>query len=112
MIRPPNYLFVSYLSACILKLSAHSCFRKINKEENDYSSIGVAEKMVSSSPCKVVVGIPLDVEDSEELLSWAIQHLAQPNDTVIALHVLGEYVLSDQFSQNLKVLEAPALIPC
>nr|XP_017256767.1 PREDICTED: probable receptor-like serine/threonine-protein kinase At5g57670 [Daucus carota subsp. sativus] len=44
--------------------------------------------MVSSSPCKVVVGIPLDVEGSEELLSWAIQHLAQPNDTVIALHVL------------------------
>lgn len=45
--------------------------------------------MIPSSPIKVVVGIPLDVEDSEELLSWAIEHLAHPNDTVIALHVLG-----------------------
>ncbi|KAK1366838.1 Concanavalin A-like lectin/glucanase, subgroup [Heracleum sosnowskyi] len=44
--------------------------------------------MIPSSPTKVVVGIPLDVEDSEELLSWAIEHLAHPNDTVIALHVL------------------------
>lgn len=36
----------------------------------------------------VVVGVKLD-SHSRELLTWALVKVAQPGDTVIALHVLG-----------------------
>ncbi|XP_031095681.1 probable receptor-like serine/threonine-protein kinase At5g57670 [Ipomoea triloba] len=44
--------------------------------------------MVVSKPCKILVGISLNVEESKELLSWAVRVLANPNDSVIALHIL------------------------
>jgi len=37
----------------------------------------------------VVVGVKMD-SPSKELLTWALVKVAQPGDTVIALHVLGE----------------------
>ncbi|XP_027072379.1 probable receptor-like serine/threonine-protein kinase At5g57670 [Coffea eugenioides] len=43
--------------------------------------------MIPSSR-KILVGISLDAQESRELLYWAITFLAQPNDTVVALHVL------------------------
>ncbi|KAL2480980.1 putative receptor-like serine/threonine-protein kinase [Abeliophyllum distichum] len=44
--------------------------------------------MVLSSPSKILIGIPLDSDQSKALLSWAIGVLARPGDTVIALHVV------------------------
>ncbi|CAN1222882.1 Probable receptor-like serine/threonine-protein kinase At5g57670 [Linum grandiflorum] len=41
----------------------------------------------SSSSSKILIGIPLDPDESNELLSWAIRVLATPNDTIIAIHV-------------------------
>lgn len=45
--------------------------------------------MIESVPSKILIGITLDQEQSMELLSSVISNLAQPNDTVIALHILG-----------------------
>lgn len=46
--------------------------------------------MTPRPPGKVIlVGISLNPEDSKQLLSWAIETLAHPYDTVVALHVLG-----------------------
>ena len=36
----------------------------------------------------VVVGVKMDAQ-SRELLTWSLVKVAQPGDTVIALHVLG-----------------------
>ncbi|RDX58497.1 putative receptor-like serine/threonine-protein kinase, partial [Mucuna pruriens] len=44
--------------------------------------------MVLPSPAKILVGLSLDPDDSKELLSWAIRVLANPNDTIVAVHVL------------------------
>ena len=44
-----------------------------------------------SAPAKILVGITLNPEDSKELLSWAIRTLTHPNDTLVALHVLGQH---------------------
>lgn len=43
----------------------------------------------ASAPAKILIAIPLDPDDSKELLSWAISVLARPNDEIIAIHVLG-----------------------
>ncbi|KAL8037245.1 hypothetical protein ABFX02_11G027300 [Erythranthe guttata] len=45
--------------------------------------------MVPSLPARILVGIPLDADESNELLSWAIGVLSRPGDTVVALHVIG-----------------------
>ncbi|CAI0402906.1 unnamed protein product [Linum tenue] len=44
--------------------------------------------MIPSSPSKILIGIPLDPEESNELLSWAIRVLAGPCDTIVAIHVV------------------------
>ncbi|KDP43801.1 hypothetical protein JCGZ_23009 [Jatropha curcas] len=44
--------------------------------------------MISSSPAKILIGIPLDPNESKDLLSWAITVLARPNDEIIAIHIL------------------------
>ena len=44
------------------------------------------ERALSS---KILVGISLDARASSELLSWAVGNAAHPNDTIVALHVLG-----------------------
>ncbi|KAH9806055.1 putative receptor-like serine/threonine-protein kinase [Citrus sinensis] len=44
--------------------------------------------MVHSAPSKILIGFSLDPNDSKELLSWAIKVLAQPNDRIVAIHVL------------------------
>ncbi|KAK7347684.1 hypothetical protein VNO80_22222 [Phaseolus coccineus] len=44
--------------------------------------------MVLPSPAKILIGLSLDPDDSKELLSWAIRVLANPNDTIVAVHVL------------------------
>ncbi|KAG4929710.1 hypothetical protein JHK86_046671 [Glycine max] len=44
--------------------------------------------MVLPSPAKILVGLSLDPDDNKELLSWAIRVLANPNDTIVAVHVL------------------------
>ncbi|KAG4959064.1 hypothetical protein JHK87_035697 [Glycine soja] len=44
--------------------------------------------MVLPSPAQILVGLSLDPDDSKELLSWAIRVLANPNDTIVAVHVL------------------------
>ncbi|GMP36320.1 hypothetical protein CsSME_00008487 [Camellia sinensis var. sinensis] len=46
--------------------------------------------MALVAPAKILIGISLNQDDSKELLSWAINTLAHPNDTVVALHVLVE----------------------
>ncbi|KAK6151495.1 hypothetical protein DH2020_014130 [Rehmannia glutinosa] len=43
----------------------------------------------NSLPAKILIGIPLDGDESKELLSWAIKVLAHPGDTIVALHVIG-----------------------
>ncbi|CAH8358730.1 unnamed protein product [Eruca vesicaria subsp. sativa] len=37
---------------------------------------------------KILVAIPLDRDESQNVLSWAIDVLAKPNDTIVALHLL------------------------
>ncbi|KAK6127041.1 hypothetical protein DH2020_039219 [Rehmannia glutinosa] len=44
----------------------------------------------NSLPAKILIGIPLDGDESKELLSWAIKVLAHPGDTIVALHVIGK----------------------
>ncbi|KAK1429901.1 hypothetical protein QVD17_12229 [Tagetes erecta] len=44
--------------------------------------------MIKSAPCKVLIGISLDQEQSMELLSCAICNIARPSDTVVAMHIL------------------------
>lgn len=41
-----------------------------------------------ASSAKILVGLSLDPDDSKEVLSWAINVLANPNDTIVAVHVL------------------------
>lgn len=43
-------------------------------------------------PSKILIGIPLDAEQSKELLCWAIHVLARPGDTLVALHVIGNII--------------------
>ncbi|CAJ2649704.1 unnamed protein product [Trifolium pratense] len=43
-------------------------------------------EVISSS--RILIGLSLDTNDSKELLSWAIRVLANPNDTIVAVHVL------------------------
>ncbi|XP_058113821.1 probable receptor-like serine/threonine-protein kinase At5g57670 [Magnolia sinica] len=50
-------------------------------------SIEFGSDMVPSNSI-ILVGVPIDVQASTELLSWAIEVAAQPDDTVVALHVL------------------------
>lgn len=54
--------------------------------------------MIASAPTKILIGIPSDPEDSKELLSWAIRVIAQPNDTIVALHVIGLNNHTDTYS--------------
>lgn len=49
--------------------------------------------VTSSTPAKILIGISLNPDDSKELLSWAIRVLANPNDDIVALHVLGNYYI-------------------
>ncbi|GAU20986.1 hypothetical protein TSUD_201350 [Trifolium subterraneum] len=44
--------------------------------------------MELSSSSRILIGLSLDSNDSKELLSWAIRVLANPNDTIVAVHVL------------------------
>lgn len=45
--------------------------------------------MIPSAPSKILIGLSLDSDDSKEALSWAIRVLAHPNDTIVAIHILG-----------------------
>ncbi|KAL5843945.1 hypothetical protein ACOSQ4_009903 [Xanthoceras sorbifolium] len=54
------------------------------------------EHDVASSGCQtVVVGVKVDSE-SRELLTWALVKVAQPGDSVVALHVLGNNEIVDR----------------
>uniref|UniRef100_A0A7C9DNF1 Receptor protein serine/threonine kinase n=1 Tax=Opuntia streptacantha TaxID=393608 RepID=A0A7C9DNF1_OPUST len=44
----------------------------------------------STAPARILVATCLDEDDAKELLSWAIKILSHPNDTIIALHILGK----------------------
>ncbi|XP_056692709.1 probable receptor-like serine/threonine-protein kinase At5g57670 isoform X2 [Spinacia oleracea] len=44
----------------------------------------------STAPARIIVATSLEVDDVKDLLSWAINILSHPNDTIIALHVLGK----------------------
>lgn len=48
--------------------------------------------MIPPAPSKLLVGISLELDHSNELLSWATRVLAQPNDTVVAVYVLGQHL--------------------
>ncbi|KAK6944260.1 UspA [Dillenia turbinata] len=52
------------------------------------------------APAKILIGISLNIDDGKELLSWAIRVLAQPDDTIIALHVL---VWKEKKKQHLRI---------
>ncbi|KAA8522783.1 hypothetical protein F0562_009206 [Nyssa sinensis] len=63
--------------------------------------------MTPSAPAKILIGIPLDPDDSKELLSWAIRILARPNDTLVASHILvGTKKHRDQRKEGTKKLES------
>ncbi|CAK7346908.1 unnamed protein product [Dovyalis caffra] len=53
------------------------------------------EEMTDSGYSTVIVGVKLD-SASRELLTWALVKVAQPGDTVIALHVLGNNEIVDR----------------
>ncbi|KAK8602003.1 hypothetical protein V6N13_058331 [Hibiscus sabdariffa] len=44
--------------------------------------------MATSKPAKILIGISLDPNNSNQLLLWAVRVLARPNDTIVVLHVL------------------------
>lgn len=43
----------------------------------------------STAPATILVATSLEVDHAKELLTWAINILSHPNDTIIAFHVLG-----------------------
>ncbi|PIA28503.1 hypothetical protein AQUCO_06900046v1 [Aquilegia coerulea] len=47
----------------------------------------------------IVVGLKLD-QESKELLTWALVKVAQPGDSVIALHVLNDTEIIDQHEKS------------
>ncbi|KAF5749068.1 L-type lectin-domain containing receptor kinase II.1-like [Tripterygium wilfordii] len=53
------------------------------------------EEIGNSAGRTVVVGVKMDSQ-SRELLTWALVKLAEPGDTVIALHVLGRNDIVDR----------------
>ncbi|XWS25078.1 hypothetical protein CRYUN_Cryun27aG0040200 [Craigia yunnanensis] len=65
------------------------------------------EETMSSGGGTVVVGVKLD-SPSRELLTWALVKVAQPGDSMIALHVLGnnEIVDRDEKSSLLSLVKA------
>ncbi|CAN4113352.1 unnamed protein product [Withania somnifera] len=56
----------------------------------------------TNKPSKILVGISLDIEESKELISWAIRVLASPNDTVIAQHIVVGEEKSKRFGERRK----------
>ncbi|XP_019256241.1 PREDICTED: probable receptor-like serine/threonine-protein kinase At5g57670 isoform X4 [Nicotiana attenuata] len=56
----------------------------------------------STKPTKILVGISLNVEESKEILAWAIRVLANPNDTIIALHIVVAGEKSKRFGDQRK----------
>ncbi|KAF3670064.1 Receptor-like cytosolic serine/threonine-protein kinase RBK2 [Capsicum annuum] len=54
---------------------------------------------------KILVGISLDVEESKEIISWAIRVLANPNDTIIAQHIVVAEEKSKRFGDQKKLEE-------
>lgn len=66
----------------------------IDESSSSSSSFLTASSSSSSSAAaigaKILVGISLDALASSELLSWAVGVAAHPNDTIIAMHVLGQ----------------------
>ncbi|KAK4337570.1 hypothetical protein RND71_042057 [Anisodus tanguticus] len=56
----------------------------------------------SNKPSKILVGISLDVEESKELIYWAIRVLANPSDTIIALHIVVAQEKSKRFIDQRK----------
>lgn len=57
---------------------------------------------ITNKPSKILVGISLDVEESKELISWAIRVLAKPNDTIIAQHIVVATEKSKRFGDQRK----------
>ncbi|KAM3220697.1 putative receptor-like serine/threonine-protein kinase isoform X1 [Capsicum annuum] len=55
---------------------------------------------------KILVGISLDVEESKEIISWAIRVLANPNDTIIAQHIVVAEEKSKRFGDQKKLEES------
>lgn len=54
------------------------------------------EESISVLPAaKLLVGVSLDGGESSQLLAWSVT-VAHPNDTIVALHVLGWYQLAHQ----------------
>lgn len=41
---------------------------------------------------RILVGVPNNSRGCSELLSWAIRVVARPNDSVVAVHVLGTFL--------------------
>lgn len=68
---------------------------------------GQHDQLPTSGLQTVVVGVKLDSE-SRELLTWALVKVAQPGDSVVALHVLGnnEVVDRDGKSSLLSLVKA------
>lgn len=54
-----------------------------------HDGFGRVAEVESSGGRTVVVGVNLDSQ-SRELLTWALVKVAQPNDSVVALHVLAK----------------------
>ncbi|GMY35439.1 probable receptor-like serine/threonine-protein kinase At5g57670 [Fagus crenata] len=44
--------------------------------------------MIPSAPSKILIGLSLNPDDSKEALSWAINVVARPNDSIVAIHIL------------------------
>ncbi|RWW62555.1 hypothetical protein BHE74_00030340, partial [Ensete ventricosum] len=59
-----------------------------------HSSALLMDSVEESAPsAKILVGVSLDARASFQLLSWAVTVAAHPNDTVVALHVLGSFLI-------------------
>lgn len=50
----------------------------------------------------ILVGVKLDAP-SRELLTWALVKVAEPGDTVIALHILGNGYISQFFLHRISL---------
>ncbi|RRT55675.1 hypothetical protein B296_00032209 [Ensete ventricosum] len=68
----------------------------VGDESGLYGVFGAMEVQKMHDPyakhapsAKILVGVSLDARASFQLLSWAVTVAAHPNDTVVALHVLG-----------------------
>ncbi|KAF5182931.1 Receptor-like kinase lip2 [Thalictrum thalictroides] len=71
----------------------------IKKNQDEAEEQQLSKQSSKSTNNTIVVGVKLD-QQSKELLTWALVKVAQPGDSVVALHVLNDTEIIDQHEKS------------